>query len=422
MTVAPNQKASLSEWIDWLLHLHPTEIDLGVDRVKSVALKMGLQKPDPLVITVAGTNGKGSSVAMLSAIYQAAGYQVGSFTSPHILDFNERYRINGQMASDMAIIEAFVAIESARGQTKLTFFEFSTLAALYIFQKVPLDVIVLEVGLGGRLDAVNLVDADASLITAIDVDHIDWLGDDRNQIAVEKMGVTRTNQICVVSEPDMPKTAIDFATTHQVNMTRLGQDFSYQTEGKGWDLSFCQQTLTLPNPSLPGKFQLQNASGVVVLVLRLASVLTVSEESIRQGLVSCVHAGRLEKRQLGNTEWLIDVAHNPQSAEVLAEYLADVYFSGQAVFSALADKDILPMVKLIQPFVTQWHIADLKIARSTEVGVLKQILISSGVGESDICVYNDLSYATDTAKMNGQPTLVWGSFFTVSQVLMALHC
>ncbi|MDX1796839.1 MAG: Mur ligase family protein, partial [Hydrogenovibrio sp.] len=259
----PDRNSSLQTWIDWLLSLHAEEIDLGLARIREVAGKLDLLTPQPLVISVAGTNGKGSSVAMLSAIYQASGYQVGVYTSPHLLRFNERIQINGKMADDQAIVEAFDTIESVRGQTKLTYFEFSTLAALMIFKRQPLDVMILEVGLGGRLDAVNILDADASLITAIDIDHSDWLGDDRSVIALEKAGITRPHKIAICSDNDIPDSLMQYALEHQINLKCLGTDFSYLPTTPAWqflaqDTTFSNLT-TLPYPSLKGDFQLQNA-------------------------------------------------------------------------------------------------------------------------------------------------------------------
>ncbi|WP_040728167.1 folylpolyglutamate synthase/dihydrofolate synthase family protein [Thiomicrorhabdus sp. Kp2] len=429
--ITPNNQSTLSQWIDWLLHLHADEIDLGLERIRLVANQMQVTRPAPFVITVAGTNGKGSSVAMLSAILIEAGYRIGTYTSPHILAFNERIQINGKPVNDQLIIEAFDSIENQRKTTKLTYFEFSTLSALSIFKQSELDVVVLEVGLGGRLDAVNIVDADASLITAIDVDHIDWLGDDRNLIALEKAGVMRKEQISVCSDSNPPASLLDFAEHLQVDFSVLGKDFIYTSapiNNQAWlfqSLRGEPESITIAKPSLQGAFQLQNASGVVALILKIKSKLPVKVEAINQGLLKVKHPGRLERLQLNHQAWLIDVAHNPQSAEVLAEYLAtqDLCSSDRvAVFSALRDKDMLPMVKVIAPWVKKWVIADLAIPRSTDVGALKQTLLNAGVDKDDVYEYESINVAVQAVKeLKNKHVLVWGSFFTVAQALTSIN-
>lgn len=428
----PDATASLDQWLDWLLHLHAQEIDLGIDRVKSVALRMGIQSPGQKngaqVISVAGTNGKGSSVAMLASIYHAAGYRVGCYTSPHILKFNERIKIDGLCVTDEQIVSAFVAIEAAKKETKLTFFEFATLAALFIFSQADLDVILLEVGLGGRLDAVNLVDADATLITAIDVDHIDWLGDDRNQIAVEKLGIARANKLCVVSEPDFPDLAKEAAAVRGVSLTCLGEDYFYQVESsKTWHFWQKQEAETrlrkvvLPSPALQGQFQLQNAAGVCALVKNRPSQWAVSDMDISQGLQSAVHFGRLQTVKIQGHDWLVDVAHNPQSAEVLARHLADIHFYGPAVFSALSDKEIQPMIRLLAPFISEWHIADLDVPRATSLLELQSQLQQVGVAADFIYSYRSIEQAVQALALrpvtHDLAALGWGSFYTVSQIL-----
>lgn len=427
----PNNQSTLEQWVDWLLHLHAQEIDLGLERIRLVAEKMQVTRPAPFIISVAGTNGKGSSVAMLASILSAAGYNVGTYTSPHILKFNERIQINGVCVADQQIVDAFTAIEDQRKQTKLTYFEFSTLAALVIFKQAELDVVILEVGLGGRLDAVNVVDADASLITAIDVDHIDWLGDDRNVIAVEKAGIMRKGKISVCSDPNPPKTLIDYAAGLQVQLVCLKTDFDYQKDSlnnQAWSFNFNQDgkvAVTLSMPQLHGDFQLQNASGVVALLFKIESRLPVEIKHINNGLAEVKHPGRMQTLQINNQAWLIDVAHNPQSAQVLAEYLekrgGDPHNS-IALFSALNDKDMLPMIKAIKPFVSQWAIADLDIPRSTEVQQLAGILLQAGVEQQQICEFESIALATDYVKScDKSNVLVWGSFFTVAQTLEELE-
>ena len=422
----PHRQSTLENWVDWLLHLHAQEIDLGLSRIAKVAEDMQLLRPAPTVITVAGTNGKGSSVAMLSAIYQAAGYQVGTYTSPHITHFNERIQINGVPVSDESIVEAFTEIEISRGETKLTYFEFSTLAALKVFTEYHLDVVILEVGLGGRLDAVNVVDADASLITAIDIDHVDWLGDDRNVIAVEKAGIMREGQLSVCSDPTVPKTLIDYASKLRVNLSVLQRDFDYtKIDANHWRFQFKKtaghEVRQLKIPALKGAFQLQNASGVIALVESLQTLLPVSLDALNRGLHSSRHPGRLENKVIGSQNWLIDVAHNPQSASVLAEYLNSNELSDLVViFSALDDKDMLPMIEQVAPYGKQWFLADLQVPRASHQEKLESMMVKAGV-KSFFFKESIDSAVESVLQIEQAQVLVWGSFFTVAQTIQALE-
>ncbi|WP_319557408.1 bifunctional tetrahydrofolate synthase/dihydrofolate synthase [Thiomicrorhabdus sp.] len=423
---SPSRQSSLNEWVDWLLHLHAQEIDLGLDRVAKVAADMELLRPAKKVISVAGTNGKGSSVAMLSAILKAAGYRVGSYTSPHIRRFNERIRINGEMVEDQVIVDVFDAIEQARKQTKLTYFEFSTLAALKVFKDQQVDVAVLEVGLGGRLDAVNIVDADAALITAIDVDHIDWLGDDRSLIALEKAGIARTGHPAVCSDPCPPDTLVNYMRQHQIPFAQIGDDFNYRQKGENWSFLFAEDSvLELPLPALKGGFQLQNAAGVLAVLRQLN--LPIDKQAIINGLLSVEHEGRLQVVGVEGQNWLFDVAHNPQSAQVLAEYLqhesAGVEGGSKrvAIFSVLNDKDSLPMVCALAPYIDRWAIAELHGPRALPLQKLQSLLQQSGVSEDKQFAFDSMDDAVFWAKQQApDPVLVWGSFFTVSQVKEAL--
>lgn len=433
----PNQQTSLADWIDWLLALHAQEIDLGLTRIKRVADRLALLPLQSPVISVAGTNGKGSSVAMLQSIYQSAGYQVGAYTSPHLLRFNERFQINGTSVSDADIVSAFHQIEVARGDTKLTFFEFATLAALLIFKAAKLDIIVLEVGLGGRLDAVNIVDANLALITAIGVDHTDWLGSDINQIAIEKAGIMRSNKLSVCSDPNVPTRLIEYATQQQVKLHRLGQDFFIEAlippeqssnslnlsqNYQAWSLKTrFSDSFDLPLPALKGDFQVQNASGVVASVILMASELPVTSLQIETGLRKAKHPGRLEVLNYANQEWLMDVAHNPQSAEVLASYLSNNRACFDvSIFSALADKDVSPMICAIKPFVKKWRIADLGVPRAMSVDELQQVFCEVGVSLKDVEVFNNLKEAVIQTREEASDihsVMAWGSFFTISQVM-----
>lgn len=457
----PNIESSLDEWISWLLNLHAEEIDLGLERIRQVATSMKLLKPAPLVVTVAGTNGKGSSVAILVSILQAAGFQVGSYTSPHIQRFNERIQINRIPVADSLIVAAFDQIERHRGQTKLTYFEFSTLAALSIFKATNLDIVVLEVGLGGRLDAVNVIDADAVLITAIDIDHIDWLGDDREKIAVEKAGVMRPGRVAVCSDAQPPASLANYAQVHQVPLFQLGEDFDFyasfsgkapqcQSEiGSGWrwvnhTLPLLPELLeggqnqvdhfNLLTPSLKGSFQLQNAAGVVALFLLLYSKQQLPKtllpatliQAVNLGLKNARHPGRLQEMWIEQQYWLIDVAHNPQSAEMLVDFLEQESLHGlTAIFSVLRDKDALPMVLQLAPFIDCWLVADLQNPRAMSLDDLGALLKLPEVHRKNVSAkvspQESIETCVSKALLLPSKVLVFGSFFTVGQVFDALE-
>ena len=433
-SVMPNT-LDLNDWLDWLFAMHPTEIDLGIERVQAVAQKLGLL-PYPIpVITVAGTNGKGSSVTMLAAIYETAGYQVGVYTSPHITSFNERIRLQGHLASDSDIIDAFKTIEAGRGGIKLTYFEYATLAALWLFAKAELEVAILEVGLGGRLDAVNLLDADACLITAIGLDHEDWLGCDVSQIALEKAGVMRTGHPCICSDPNVPDALIQYAQSLQVPLKQINQDFWVEKgvakNDQAWSFLTAATTPTsqaltgyqnLPPPALLGEFQYQNAAGVLALISVLQPLLPISKEAIVTGLQQVKHLGRLQKCAVNHQIWWLDVAHNPQAANALAQFLKDHPQPKVAIFSALADKDIQPMISALLPYIDVWYLADLSAPRSASLQHLTDSLQQAGVLAQNIVKCASIKEAVFAAKQRAEmDVLAWGSFLTVSQTLASLN-
>jgi len=422
----PNS-TKLTDWLDWLLAMHPSEIDLGIDRVQAVAKKMNLLPYPMPVISVAGTNGKGSSVAMLSAIYEAAGYQVGVYTSPHIIRFNERIRLEGRQATDLEIINAFRVVENHRNGLKLTYFEYATLAALWLFAKSALDVAILEVGLGGRLDAVNLVDADACLITAIGLDHEDWLGKDIAKIAVEKAGIMRPGHPCVCSDPEVPDSLIDYARVHKVPLKHINQDFWIEKNNQAWSFLSVQSEHfsgyeNLPPPALLGDFQYQNAAGVVALISTFQPRLPVSQNALAIGLRQTKHPGRLQKMIINQQNWWLDVAHNPQAATALSGFLTQQPLPMIAVFSALADKDIQPMIRTLLPYIDTWYIADLFAPRSASLQHLAESLQQAGVLAENIVKCASITEAVLAAqKLSPIPVLAWGSFLTVTQTLATLN-
>ncbi len=437
MMTVPSSQSGLQDWIDWLLQQHSEEIDLGLERIRLVAESMALSSPAPFVISVAGTNGKGSSVAMLSSILREAGYQVGAYTSPHVQSFNERIQINGVPVCDSLIVQAFAQIEAARGITKLTYFEFATLAALYIFCASRLDVAILEVGLGGRLDAVNVVDADVALITAIGVDHVEWLGNDRRVIAIEKAGIMRAGKWAVCSDGMPPDTLLEYAEQQAVPLMQLNRDFTVQVGKEGWSIQGVSETFKknvakevgpLPFPALQGAFQLCNAAGVIVALL-LQKALPVEPENLSKGLQVARHPGRLDQFQYQGQSWLMDVAHNPQSAVALADYLLDREKKDNvaqnkgytAIFSVLNDKDALSMIETVAPFVVRWLIVDLQVPRASSIVSLTERLREAGIAESDIYPQKTMSQAVEVAQLDLEhPVLVWGSFFTVAQAYQCL--
>ena len=417
---------TLSEWLDWQEKLHLSSIDLGLDRVSKVAEHLSLTTLQMPVITVAGTNGKGSSVAMLDSIYRQANYKTGCYTSPHLMHYNERIAIAGKPASDADICEAFEAIDSARGEISLTYFEFGTLAAAYLFHKHKVDLAIFEVGLGGRLDAVNLWDADLALISNIDIDHIDWLGDDREQIGVEKAGIMRQGKTIVSGDPNPTLSIQSEAKRIGAPLLQQGKDFNWKhNEGDlFWHLNTPgTDNLKLPMPSLKGRFQLNNASMVVTAVQSFQHTLPVNIKSIEQGLSNASVIGRLQK--LGECpELLVDVAHNPQSAGALAEFLNDNPAPGKtvALFSALADKDLNGILKPLVGAFDAWHIVPLEGPRAQDTHVLREKLQDYGVNGA-IETHNEFNTAIKMLQntLNCEDRVVaFGSFLVVSGFMQGL--
>ncbi len=412
--------SSLDQWLSWQETLHPVGIDLGLERPGKVLRAMGLDSPRHTVITVAGTNGKGSSVALLESILLAAGYRVGCYTSPHLLHYNERIRLNGEPVDDALLCESFERIDQARGETSLTYFEFGTLAAFDIFARAGLDVAVVEVGLGGRLDAANLLDADVALITAIDVDHAAWLGNDRETIAIEKGGIMRTERPAVCSDPQPPQSLIDLAKQMATPLSVLAHDYCYVDGGEYWQWS-SGSTLrdALPLPALRGRAQLQNAAGVLMVLQKLAERLPVALQHLKQGLLSVSLPGRFQVVP-GVPVTILDVAHNPQSAQVLADNLRSMPVKGKthAVVAMLADKDLSATLQHLKGLVTTWYPAGLAVARGADEVTLAQAL--SDIGEQGDTRFATVSEALAAAQQQALPDdriVIFGSFYTVAEAL-----
>ncbi|MFO7594465.1 MAG: bifunctional tetrahydrofolate synthase/dihydrofolate synthase [Pseudomonadota bacterium] len=413
--------SSIEQWLEWQETLHPSAIDLGLERPGKVLRKLDLEFPQHTVITVAGTNGKGSSVAMLESILLAAGYRVGCYTSPHLLHYNERIRINGESVADTAICEAFERIDQARGDTSLTYFEFGTLAAFELFARADLDVAVLEVGLGGRLDAVNLLDADVALVTAIDVDHTAWLGDDREAIGKEKAGIFRSGSAAVCSDPQPPQSVLEHAAELNTPLSLLGRDFRYQQDGENWCWEGARSLSPLPLPALRGRFQLQNAAGVVQVLELLSERLPVSLQHLRQGLLAVKLPGRFQVLP-GEVPLIVDVAHNPQAAASLAANLKQMPVAGKtrAVVAMLADKDQAAVVRELLPVVDHWYVAGLDVWRGSDAASMAAAVAAQSTTPPR--VFEGLDEALQQARHEaeaGDRIVVFGSFYTVAAALAA---
>ncbi len=410
---------SLTQWLDYQLTLHPESMELGLDRVNAVAQRLGLAPPKAICVVVAGTNGKGSSIALLEAIYRASGYRVGCYTSPHLHDYRERVRVNGEAAEAAEFCAAFAAIEQARATTTLTYFEFGTLAALLIFQGRALDVLLLEVGLGGRLDAVNIVNGDLALITQIDLDHCDWLGDNREDIGAEKAGIMRAGIPVVCADPDLPRSVVDHARQLSARLFRAGVEFDFCAEPAHpeWQLQLGKRTFDLPLPALPGWCQVQNAAAVIQAVELLQSPLPVAPEQIKSGLARVVLAGRFECHP-GSPELIFDVAHNPQACSALADNLRERQPAGKrlAVVAMLADKDFSGCFEPLVGLVDQWYLASLDAPRGAHHEALQVALVSLGA-QVPVKVFDSVKLAIQQAKAQSHPNdqlVVWGSFHTVA--------
>ena len=347
---------SLQDWLRDIEGRHPREIDLGLARVREVAGRLGLGRPARRVATVAGSNGKGSTVAFIEAIAAASGLRVGAYTSPHLLAYNERVRIDGADAGDAALVEAFEAVEAARGDTSLTYFEYGTLAAFWLFERAGLDLAVLEVGLGGRLDAVNLVDPDVAVITTVDLDHQDWLGHDRETIGTEKAGIARAWKPLVLGEDDPPSSVLGHAYAIGASAIRAGSDYRFAREGDRWWWREPGFELDLPLPGLAAPAQLRNAAAAIA-ALRALDV-DIDDGAWARGVADARLPGRLQRFERGGVEVLVDVGHNPQAARALADWLcAAPPVRTAAVYGALADKDAPGVVAALAGCVDAWHLA-----------------------------------------------------------------
>lgn len=419
MNTAPLATDSLNTWLDYWSHVHVTCIDLGLERVIPVAEKLGVTRPEAKVLTVAGTNGKGSTTTALASILNAQGYNVGLYQSPHIYRFNERVKLKGIEVSDQALIDAFVAVDDARRSCdlSLSFFEATTLAAFVIFKQQQCDVWVLEVGLGGRLDVVNVIEPDVAVITNIGLDHTDWLGDTIEKIAFEKAGIIRPNiPVIFGGQQVMPQAIQDKANACQAQLHAVNRDYFYQyaDDGQSWLFASSGTTLKLPLGSLA----LENISTAVAAIL--VSGLTVSQQAIAQGIVQAKLQGRFEIRKIAEKTVIFDAGHNPHGVDFLLKQLRKFleynkqYTEVIGVFSMLSDKDINSVVNLLKDTVLMWKIAPLTVPRAADVQQLDTALQGLNVQHFD-SVKLAFKSALDETK-NNQLILVCGSFHTLEAV------
>ena len=418
-----NDARNLQDWLSAIQARHPTEIEMGLERVGAVYARMDCGRPAAQVITIGGTNGKGSTVAFVEAIARAAGWRVGAYTSPHLLAYNERVRIDGRDVDDAALVAAFEAVETARGQTPLTFFETGTLAALWLFARADLDLAVLEVGLGGRLDAVNIVEPDVSVITTVGLDHQDWLGDDIEAIGLEKAGIARAWKPLVLGDTDPPASVLRHAYRIGAVAVRGGSDFLFAPVGDDrWVWREVGYEVELPMPALVAPVQLRNAAVAVAAVRALGR--DVEDTALASGIADATLDARLQRFDRGGVEVVVDVAHNPQAAQALADWLQVAPAGGRtvAVFAALADKDVAGVASALAPSIARWHLAGSQGfgARGQDAAALRARL-PAGL---DADLHADVGHALEAAVAAAKPgerVLVLGSFHAAAEALAWLR-
>lgn len=416
---------TLKAWLSWQEKSHPLTIDLGLERVAKVYNALNPAGLKLLTITVAGTNGKGSCVAYLEAIYRAQGYRVGAYTSPHILKYNERIKIDGRPVGDGIICQAFERIEKVRDNISLSYFEFGTLAALDIFSRADLDIQLLEVGLGGRLDAVNIVEPDVAIISSIGIDHVAWLGETREAIGYEKAGIFRKSVPAVIGDPLPPNSLVQVAGDKEASFYAIGKDFGYTKQQNDWLWFSGEKRLShLPEPALKGEHQYRNASAVIMAITQLADRLPVNEQSIRLGLENVQLPGRFQLLE-GDIPVLLDVGHNPEAVRTLVEYLNQNFPNRRihAIFSMMRDKDIAEVLRIMNPVVYDWFFAPLTNVRAATEALMREIFSQHAMDNVSFG-YAGFADAFTSAKKQagkGDLLLVFGSFFLVSDCLAEFH-
>ena len=413
---------TLDQWLAHCDQLHPKTIDMTLDRVREVCTRLGLRFTVPVVV-VAGTNGKGSSCAMLEAIALAAGYRVGLYIKPHLVHFEERCRVAGESIAGDALLPHFEAVEAARGGVTLTWFEYTTLAIMRALSLSALDLVILEVGMGGRLDAVNIIEPDCAVITSVDLDHMEFLGSDREQIGREKAGIMRTGRPVVVSDPMPPTSVLDYATEIDADLWRFGVDFNVSGDKQQWGWAGRGRRYSgLAYPALRGANQLVNAAGVLAALSALRQRLPVTAQAVRNGLAFVELPGRFQIIP-GQPTLVLDVAHNPHAVAALAANLdAMGYFpTTHAVFGVMADKDLAPMLDKVKPLIDKWYFTDLPTPRAASASVLLTTWQAQNTRrDATAAAYAEPKQALQAAIDAADPAdriVVFGSFYTVGGIL-----
>lgn len=421
---------TLDQWLAYISAQHPSAIALGLERVRDVWDRMQLPKKEAkaggtpvLHITVGGTNGKGSTCAFLEQILIESGYRVGLYTSPHLIAYNERVRVNGKDADDAALVAGFGAVEAARGDTPLTYFEYATLGALAVFAKEKVEVAILEVGLGGRLDAVNIIDADVSIVVSVDLDHQAYLGPDKESIGFEKAGIYRAGRPAIYGDTDPPKRLVEHAQSIGADLMLFGRDYRYDAHERQWDFVGRKgPKRALPMPALRGRWQLKNASAALAALDELADRLPVSLGEVKRGLMTVRLIGRLQTIP-GRPSIVLDVAHNPQAARALADGLGDMGFAERtfAVFGILGDKDAAGVIDAMKGRVDRWYVASPESERAARAEDIAKLLAARG---AETRSFATISAALESARREAGPNdriAVFGSFYTVAEALRFLR-
>jgi dihydrofolate synthase/folylpolyglutamate synthase len=422
---SPRRGLPLDRWLAWFETLHPKRIDLSLDRLAGVLDELKLRPPPFKVVTVAGTNGKGSCVALLESIYWHAGYDVGTFTSPHLWRFNERIRFNGADAADAELIRAFEEVDAALGAITLSYFEASFVAALIHFTRRAADVAILEVGMGGRLDATNTIDADCALIVSIDLDHREFLGDTREAIGREKAGIVRRGKPVVIADRNVPDSVLAHAAAEGALVYLIGRDFDFRSQAEGLRLASDAATAPLlPLPPFGSVEQHANVAACAQVVECLGEELPVRRAALAAGIGNAFLRGRLERHDVDGTEWVFDVGHNPAAAAGLAASLARLPRARRTfvVFAAMRDKDLSGVVAPFASTAAGWFVAQASADRGATRHELEQLLAS--LGAAGVVASDDIEAAVSAARATARPgdrVLVYGSFHTVGAVLEALQ-
>jgi len=411
---------NLTDWLGYIESIHPSTIDLTLERIKIVIERLNLDISFP-ILTVGGTNGKGSTCSILESIYKEAGYKVACYTSPHFLNFNERIKIQTLAVSDEVICEAFSRIESAREDVTLTYFEYGTIAAMIIFSEAHVDVAILEVGLGGRLDAVNVFDADCAIVTTVDLDHMDYLGHTREAIGFEKAGIYRTEKTSICGDFDPPQSLIKHAELIHADLKIIGKDFGYEAHHDSFDFLIDSTfVMNLPLPKLQGDFQLANATNALMAVKAMEDKLPLTEISIQKGITLTLLPGRFQEVKK-MPSLIFDVAHNPQAARSLSHNLKTHVVPGKtiAVFSILKDKDIFGVINELNLDIDDWFIAEIQNERAASIenisNTIQKINPSAHI-EAFKNIQEAYQFASKEVTRNDR-IIVFGSFFTVADIM-----